>query len=80
MKVDFHTGEESWLADGYGVPQFTYYGGDDYEIVVKTTRGVVTMMVSPGEPEFEFDVEEFREALNRRLNERKTEREMEDAE
>jgi hypothetical protein len=38
MKVDFHTGEESWLADGYGEPQFTYYGGLDYEIVVHTTR------------------------------------------
>jgi hypothetical protein len=71
MKVDFHTGEESWLADGYGEPQFTYYGGLDYEIVVHTTRGVVTMMVSPGVPELtQAHVDALTVALRERLDER----------
>ena len=65
MKVDFHTGEESWLAEAYGEPQFTYFGGLDYEIVVHTTRGVVTMMVTAGDPCSEIDPGELRAALKK---------------
>ena len=75
MRVEFHTGEESWLADAYGTPEFTYFGGLDYEIVVHTTRGVVTMMVSPGEPAMTQNfVDELAAALRERFEERLQER------
>ena len=68
-------GEENWVGSISGPPVIDGYDEHGFTMSVPTERGVLTIMVSQGDPEMtQADVDALTQALRERLDERFKER------
>ena len=71
-------GEEDWVGTISGPPVIDGFDEHGFTMSVPTDRGVLTIMVSQGDPEMtQADVDALTVALRERFEERKAEREQE---